>query len=340
MTDDLKFTVQRPPAYGELTDVLPGLFWVRLPVPTAPNHVNCWLLDNGPGWTMVDCGLNTDDTFEIWDKLWRGLLRSRPLQNLTFTHTHLDHFGLAAYFVKETKCTVRLPLAEWLSAWKLWHEREEGPDEHFAAFVKRNGASDDEAAQIMGAQRRSTFLGLRPPREFIRIRDGDLVAMGQREWRVITAGGHSVEHALFYCESDRILIAGDQVLSHMTPSVITPSAQPEANPMKEYLDSLARLEALPPDTLVLPSHGLPFRGLHDRLAQLREHHMARLDDVASVITGKTSAFAMAQEVFPRVLYANPRQAFGESLAHLNMLASIGRLTRDVGADGAITFAPV
>ena len=76
MSDDLKFTVQRPPAYGELTDVLPGLFWVRLPMPTAPNHVNCWLLDNGPGWTLVDCGLNTDDIFEIWDKLWRGLLRS------------------------------------------------------------------------------------------------------------------------------------------------------------------------------------------------------------------------------------------------------------------------
>ena len=144
----------------------------------------------------------------------------------------------------------------------MWHEREEGPDEQFAAFMKRNGASDDDAAGIMGAQRRSKFLGLRPPREFIRIRDGELVAMGQREWRVITAGGHSVEHALFYCESDKILIAGDQVLSHMTPSVITPSAQPEANPMKEYLDSLARLEALPADTLVLPSHGLPFRGLH------------------------------------------------------------------------------
>ena len=91
MSDDLKFTVPRPPSYGELTDVLPGLFWVRLPMPTAPNHVNCWLLDNGSGWTLVDCGMNTDDTFEIWDKLWRGLLRARPLQNLTFTHAHLDH---------------------------------------------------------------------------------------------------------------------------------------------------------------------------------------------------------------------------------------------------------
>ena len=140
MSDDLNFTVQRPPAYGELTDVLPGLFWVRLPMPTAPNHVNCWLLDNGSGWTMVDCGLNTDDTFEIWDKLWRGLLRSRPLQNLALTHAHADHSGLAAYFVKETKCSVRMSLAEWLSGWKIWHEREEASDELFASFLKRNGA--------------------------------------------------------------------------------------------------------------------------------------------------------------------------------------------------------
>jgi glyoxylase-like metal-dependent hydrolase (beta-lactamase superfamily II) len=339
MSDDLNFTVQRPPAYGELTDVLPGLFWVRLPMPTAPNHVNCWLLDNGSGWTMIDCGLNTDDGFEIWDKLWRGLLRSRPLQNLALTHAHADHSGLAAYFVKETKCTVRMTLAEWLSGWKTWHEREESADEQFISFLKRNGASDDDAARIAQAQRQSKFLGGRPPREFIRIRDGDVIAMGKRQWRVITAGGHSAEHALFFCDDDNILIAGDQILSHMTPSVIAPPTQPDANPMKDYLDSLTRLEALPPDTLVLPSHGLPFRALHTRLAQKREHHLARLDDVASVIGAKTNAFLVAQEIFPRVLYANPRQAFGEALAHLNMLASTGRLTRDVDGNGAITFAP-
>jgi len=66
----------------------------------------------------------------------------------------------------------------------------------------------------------------------------------------------------------------------------------------------------------------------------------RLDDVASIITSNTSAFAIAQEVFPRMLYDNPRQALGESLAHLNMLASMGKLTRGVSPIGAITFAPV
>ena len=135
-------------------------------------------------------------------------------------------------------------------------------------------------------------------------------------------------------------MAGDQILSHIAPSVIVSLAQPDANPMKEYLNSLARLESLPSDTLVLPSHDVPFRALHARLTQLREHHQMRLDDVESIITGKTSAFAIAQEVFPRVLYDNPRQALGESLAHLNMLASMGKLTRDISPIGAITFTPV
>jgi glyoxylase-like metal-dependent hydrolase (beta-lactamase superfamily II) len=241
--------------------------------------------------------------------------------------------------VKESKCAVRLPLAEWLNGWLMWHEREEGPNEQLISFMKCNGASDDDAAAIAGAQRKQKYPGLRPPREFARIRDGDVFSMGQREWRVITTGGHSPEHASFYCEKARILIAGDQILSHIAPSVIVPLPQPDANPMKDYLESLVRFESLPSDTLVLPSHGLPFRALHTRLAQLREHHQMRLDDVASVVTGDISAFAIAREVFPRVLYANPRQAFGESLAHLNMLASMGRLTRNVSATGAISFAP-
>src|SRR5262249_55836815 len=160
-------------------------------------------------------------------------------------------------------------------------------------YMKRNGASDEEAKAIAAAQRPRKFPGVRPPREFTRIKDGHVVTMGKREWRVITAGGHSVEHASYFCEKDRILIAGDQVLSHITPSIIVSAAQPDSNPMQEYLDSLARFEALPADTLVLPSHGLPFHGLHTRLTQLREHHQARLDDLAGMITESVTPFVVA-----------------------------------------------
>jgi len=115
------------------------------------------------------------------------------------------------------------------------------------------------------------------------------------------------EHASFFCEKDSILIAGDQILSHMTPSVMVPSAQPDANPMKEYLDSLTRFETLP--AIRWCCHRTACRSARCiHACPMREHHLARLDDVASVVTGKTTAFMIAQEVFPRVLYANPRQA--------------------------------
>jgi glyoxylase-like metal-dependent hydrolase (beta-lactamase superfamily II) len=339
MSDELQFTVPRPPQYGELNDLLPGMYWVRLPVPLTLNHVNCWLLDDGPGWTMVDCGMNTDDIFEIWDKLWKGLLRARPLHNLTLTHAHIDHIGLAGFIVKEHKCAARLPLAEWLNGWLMWHDREVGIDDVFIEYMKRHGASDEEAKGIAAAQRPRKFPGVRPPREFTRIKDGDVISMGKREWCVMTAGGHSPEHASFFCEKDKILIAGDQILSHITPSIIVPSAQPDSNPMRDYLDSMARFEALPADTLVLPSHGLPFHGLHTRVAQLREHHQSRLDDLAGMITESVTPFAVASEIFSRLLMENPRQAFGETLAHLNMLTSVGKLARSVDDKGNVSFAP-
>jgi glyoxylase-like metal-dependent hydrolase (beta-lactamase superfamily II) len=337
--DDLAFTVSRPPAFGALTDVAPGLYWVRLPLPLRLNHVNCWVLDDGASWTVIDAGLNTDDIFEIWDGLLRGLLKSRPVGDLVLTHGHTDHIGFAAELVARTKCRAHCSLAEWLNAMLIWHEREEPLSEQFIVTLKSNGCSEEAASAIKDAQRKPQHLGLRPPREFTRLQDGDSIRMGRRDWRVIAAGGHSPEHLSFYCEADGILIAGDQVLSHITPGLVVPAAQPTANPMKDYVDSLARFEALPANTLVLPSHGLPFRNLHARLKQTRDHHRLRLADMASLAEARVTAFDVIQEVFPRLLHENPRQALGETLAHLNMLVFQNVLTREVEG-GLVTFRRV
>ena len=340
MSDDLKFTVQRPPAYGELTDLLPGIFWVRLPMPTIPNHVNCWLLDDGPGWTLVDCGLNTDDTFEIWDKLWRGLLRARPLQNLVLTHAHLDHCGLAGYLVKEMKCAVRLAQAEWLSGWKAWHEREEGADEQFTSFMKRNGASDEDAAGIMAALRRSKYLGLRPPREFIRIRDKDVIVMGQREWT-----GHHGRRAftrtcvvLLREGQDPDLGRSGPVAHDTVGDRVVGAAGGQSRCRNTWIRwrGSRRCQRI---RWCCRRTACPFARCISGLPSYANIIWPGLTMWRRLSPARTTAFAIAQEVFPRVLYDNPRQAFGESLAHLNMLASIGKLTRDVNADGAIAFAP-
>ena len=53
-------------------------------------------------------------------------------------------------------------------------------------------------------------------------------------------------------------------------------SHPGADSLAQYLDSLNRYRELPEETLVLPSHGLPFIGIHNRVAAQHAHHEERL----------------------------------------------------------------
>ena len=74
-----------------------------------------------------------------------------------------------------------------------------------------------------------------------------------------------------------------------------------------------------PDVLVLPGHGLPFYGLHQRLEELIEHHAQRCGEIAAAC--KNSPLSVAEIVpflFTRPLDAHQTGfAFGEVLAHIN-----------------------
>ena len=135
-----------------------------------------------------------------------------------------------------------------------------------------------------------------------------------------------------------VLISGDQVLPKITTNVSVWPEQPHANPLRLYLDSLDRFEPLPATTLVLPSHGLPFRGLRARLAELRDHHAARLGEAVDALVEPRSAAELVPVLFRREL--DPHQlafALGEALAHLRFLEEDGRVVRQVGADGVHRF---
>jgi glyoxylase-like metal-dependent hydrolase (beta-lactamase superfamily II) len=116
----------------------------------------------------------------------------------------------------------------------------------------------------------------------------------------------------------------------------------DGDPLTRFLDSLASFEALPADTLVLPSHGLPFRGIPARVAQLRAHHEARLDELDDAVHASAdprSAADLVPVLFRRELDLQQRYfAMGEAIAHLNFLWHAARLQRHVAPDGAVRFA--
>jgi glyoxylase-like metal-dependent hydrolase (beta-lactamase superfamily II) len=179
------------------------------------------------------------------------------------------------------------------------------------------------------------------PGSYRRIMDGEVLAIGAHDWQVIAGYGHAPEHAALWCASLGVLISGDMLLPSISTNVSVWSVDPEGDPLGQFLQSIRRYAALPAETLVLPSHGLPFRGAAERVRQLEAHHAARLADVASACAeAPRSAADVLELLFRRKLDTHQMFfAMGEAIAHLHFLERAGSLRRAVGADGVTRFAP-
>lgn len=335
----LLFPLPEPPAPGETIEVAPGILWARMPLPLRLNHVNIWLLEERDGWTAVDCGLDTPDTRAAWDKLAAGPLKDRPLRRLVATHGHVDHIGLAGHVTGRFGAAFHATRAAWLwgrvsylnsgqptsPAALAFLESHAIAPAHIAAFAKDRGAY----ARLFGPQ----------PTALHRIGDGDRIELGGSAWRTIVANGHGDEHASFVAETAGVLIAGDQILQRISPVVGVFSTEPLADPLSEYLASLPRFTALDPDLLVLPSHGLPFRGLHTRVAELAHHHDERLARTLGALDRPKAAAAAAPALFDqRLVDSQWLLTLAETLAHLHRLVTLGEVRREIDAAGRILFA--
>jgi glyoxylase-like metal-dependent hydrolase (beta-lactamase superfamily II) len=181
------------------------------------------------------------------------------------------------------------------------------------------------------------------PQSFDRMLDGEIRLAGDSSWRVISGYGHSPEHASLYCAERGVLISGDMLLPRISTNVSVTAVDPDGDPLRRFLDSLSAFTDLPPETLVLPSHGLPFRGIAVRIAQLKAHHEARLaelDDAVRKAAAPLCAADLVPLLFRRELDIQQRYfAMGEAIAHLNFLWRSAKLERRVDADGSIRFAP-
>ena len=334
----LDFPVTTLPAPGEVLSVAPGVMWLRMPLPFQLDHINLWLLEDGFGWTVVDTGVGLDETRALWERVFATHLAGRPLTRVVVTHFHPDHMGNAEWLTKRWQTELWCAEVEWCAAHAAWHSNGEVDFRARLEIFGRNGASEDMLAQLR--RRGSHYPKLVPTLapEFRRLRDGDALVIGGRRWEVIAVQGHSPEHICLWSADVGLVISGDQVLPKITTNVSVAPEQPSTNPLRLYLDSLDRFRPMARETLVLPSHGLPFSGLHARLAQLRDHHDARLAEVLDALVEPRSAADLMPTLFRRELDVHQLGfALGEALAHLHFLESDGRVERVLGNDGVHRF---
>lgn len=355
---ELVYPWSEPPAPGAAVALRPGVHWLRMPLPFALDHINLWLLDDEidgvAGFTVIDCGIAGAATRAAWERLFDTVFTGRPLLRVIATHFHPDHLGCGAWLTaggekRRWSAALWMTLGEYAFGKMLSGARGEERGAAAADHFRAHGVTDAATLEQVRARAAVHYPRLVPavPESFRRIMDGDEIAIGphgaKRIFRVIVGYGHAPEHASLYCEpaggESALLVSGDMVLPRISTNVSVFEIEPEGNPLPRYLRSLDRYLMLPADTLVLPSHGKPFIGLHKIVAQQHAHHAARLAEVLAACARPRSAAEILPLLFKRELDLHQTTfALGESLAHLHALWFDGQLVRTRGADGVYRFA--
>ncbi|MCX7142576.1 MAG: MBL fold metallo-hydrolase [Proteobacteria bacterium] len=311
-----------------------GIVLLRLPLPFALNHINTYLLDEGDGWALIDCGVDCEAARQAWDAaLASPLLGGRPVRRILVTHHHPDHIGLAGWLSRRFDAPMSITAGEHAVAGRYSDPTRDIVSERMA-FWREHGLPEDLVSWLLQRMPRYSKHVQPLPDKVALVNLEEPVLLGRKSWRPIIGRGHSPEHLSLYDASADVLISGDQILPEITPNIaVWPGG--DQNPLQSFLDSLGKFMSLGGDPLVLPSHKQPFRGLVQRVIEFRHHHDERLGHLADACARPMTCFEALPALFGRPL-RNEELGFGlgEGVAHLNYLEGRGALSSALDEHGA------
>lgn len=327
-----------PPAFDQPVPLDDGILWLRVRLPFALDHVNLLLCDDGDGWTLVDTGYGDAQTRAVWERLLSGLLAGRPVRRVIGTHFHPDHVGQAGWLCAATGAQLLMTRTEWLTCRALALDDTDG----FVAASERNyrrARLDAEVIERQRQRRNPYRKGVsEPPASYTRVAAGDRIELAGGSWQVLIGEGHAPEQITLFSAERNLLLAADQILPRISPVIGVWAAEPDADPLGDFLRSLRQYWDLPEDSRVMPAHGLPYQGLHQRLAELALHHEQRLERTLAACREPVTAAEVLRQLFTRPLDAHQTGfALAETLSHLNRLLRLGRVERWSDSDGALLY---
>lgn len=317
------FEMRWSPEPGVPFEVTDGVYWLRVPLPIALDHINLWILRDGDGWTLVDSGYDAQVCKDVWDKVFDGFLTPESVNKIIITHFHPDHIGLAAWLALRCDCPILISEGEYRHYESIVTRDTHEFKQEASAFVTEMGytpeeaesflmfmANDDKPAESRVQQSMCEF-----------IKEGDVIEVDGRGWRVVSGNGHSPEHSCLYNEELSTMISGDQSIARISSNVSVYPSNRHEDPLGDWISSCEKLrDLLPADTLMLPAHQEPFRGNIERMQQLIDNHHARLNRLRLAVDAPISTVEVRAILFDRELSPiDTLLATGETLAHLNYL---------------------
>ncbi|MGY1745957.1 MBL fold metallo-hydrolase [Blastococcus sp. SYSU D00695] len=317
-----------------------GLWSLPVPMPGNPlRYVTAHVFAlSGGGLGLVDTGWDSDDA---WAALQAGFAALggdvSDVRGVLVTHMHADHHGLSGRVREASGAWVAMHPAD---AAVVRQTAATGPEEYIAdqvAFMVSLGA--DEATAIADAPTPDRLDGLRriavPDRL---LEDGEVADFPGWSLRAVHTPGHTPGHLCFDEERTGLFLAGDHVLPRISPNVST-GPRLAADPLGEYLSSLAAVGERPEPAEVLPAHEWRFRGLAQRAHELTAHHEQRLAELLDAI--RTHPHSTPWDLAAHLTWSRPWEQYADAMrvfavtetdAHLRLLARRGLV---VGTGGAV-----
>ena len=325
-TDNRQAVTQEMPA----VEMVENIYQVRLPLPFALNHVNCYVLRDDDGWTILDTGLNRPEIQATWQRAFDQLeIEPTMVRQIIVSHMHPDHFGLAGWFQQLTGAPVLMSPREQALARHVWFNDGWNADD-MTDYWYLAGIVEDIRDVVTAATTRLRSATMPLPAHIADLASGSSIRLAGRDFRTIHAPGHSDGQLIFYDQSDRLLLSADQVLMKITPNIgLWPETEPD--PLGRYLDSLRSLLALDV-TLALPGHRNPIEDWQRRLNELLIHHDTRLAHVREAAGAGRTGLEVAHRVFDfsRFTEHEVRFAVAETMSHLEYLADRNEIKRVEG----------
>lgn len=322
-----------------------GVYRVPLPLPNdGLRAVNVYVIVDGDRLVCVDAGWDLPESREA---LFRALATidcsAGDVSRYLVTHAHRDHYTQAVAMRREFATPVAIGAGEEPTL-RVLTAPDRAPLASRIGQLRLYGADEiaDELAGLVALQTEPLPVWELPDEWLL---EGTVTLDGGRSLEVVETPGHTRGHVVFHDRDAELLFAGDHVLPAITPSIGFEPVLPE-NPLRDFLESLARVRAMP-DAMLLPAHGPVARSVHARVDELVDHHGRRLEEALEAISaGADTAYEVALrlrwtrrmkrldelDIFNRTL------AVAESGAHLVLLETQGRLKSETTGDGVIHYS--
>ena len=225
----LDYPLMAPKANGTAVQITEGILWIRMPMPMALDHINLYLLEDDDGWFIIDTGLHTNKTKELWLVVAENHCQIKPIKGLICTHFHYDHSSLAQWLMDTFNIPLFMTYGEFYTLATHSRALDTLGNNDQRQFYQHAGVPLDTVEKIFESCRKDPFMAHRPSK-FNRLRHDDVLTIGKRRWRIVIGEGHSPEHACLYCEEDKLLLAGDQLLPHISSNILVSEIEPMGQP--------------------------------------------------------------------------------------------------------------